>query len=137
MKFQAEINNVGRIIPLYDSDHDLFKKVRRNFPVEIEVKVKRNYKFHKKFFALLNMVFENQEVFTDFELFRKELTILSGFYTEYVTFDGEVKREAKSISFASMDEIEFGDLYQKFADTVILLMGWDSEMINENVADFM
>lgn len=137
MKFQAEINNVGRVIPLYDSDYENFKKVRRNHPIEIEIKVKRNYKFHKKFFALINMVFENQEVFTDFELFRKELTILSGFYNEYVTFDGEVKRDAKSISFSSMDELEFSELYQKFVDTVIVLMGWDSDIINENVGDFM
>jgi hypothetical protein len=137
MKFYAQINFAGKITPLHDSDYDSFKKVPKNKIVEIDIKSKRNYQFHKKFFALLNMVFENQEVFTDFEYFRKELTIESGFYNEYVTFDGEIKREAKSISFAKMDEIEFSELYNKFSDTVIRLMGWDSEMINENLADFM
>lgn len=137
MRFYAEISNSGKIIPVHDSDYDAFKSIRRNTELLFEVKQQRNIKFHKKFFSLINMVFDNQDIFTDIEQLRKELTIESGFYNEYVTFTGEIKREAKSISFASMDDIEFSRLYSKFCDTVIRLMGWDSQMIEENIESYL
>ena len=137
MKFYAEINSAGKIVPLYDSDYEVFRKIPRNTEIQIEVKQQRNYQHHKKFFALLNMLFDNQDVFTDIEQLRKELTIESGFYNEYVTFGGEVKREAKSISFASMDQGEFNSLYSKFCDTIIRVMGWDSQMIEENLESYL
>jgi hypothetical protein len=137
MKFYAEINSIGKIVPLYDSGYDSFKKVKRNTELQIEITQPRNIKFHRKFFSLINMVFDNQELFEDIEILRKELTILSGFYTEYTSFDGEVKREAQSISFASMDEIKFNELYSKFIDTVIKCFGYTSEDIEENLESYL
>lgn len=137
MKFTAQITPQGKIVPLYDSDYEAFKKCRKNTDLQFEVKQQRNYQFHKKFFALINMVFENQEVFTNIDTLRKELTIESGFYTEYVDFQGIIQKEAKSISFASMDEIEFSELYSKFIDTVIRLMNWNGQDIEENIQSYL
>lgn len=137
MKFYAEINSAGKIVPLFGTDYDAFGKVPRNKELLIEIKQQRNYQFHKKLFALITMVFDNQEVFTDVEQLRKELTIEAGFYNEYSTFTGEIKREAKSISFSSMDQIEFNDLYSKFCDAVIRVMKWDSGMIEENLESYL
>jgi len=137
MKFTAQITVSGKIIPLYDSDYEAFKKCRKNTDLHFEVKQQRNYKFHRKFFALINMVFENQEVFTNINTLRKELTIESGYYTEYVDFQGVVQREAKSISFSSMDDMEFSDLFSKFIDTVIRVMGWNGADIEENIQSYL
>ena len=137
MKFYAQINRQGKIIPLYDSDYDKFKRVPKDKEVLVEIKQQRNSKFHRKFFALINMVFENQDTYIDLDTFRKDLTIEAGFYTEYVDFHGELKRESKSISFAKMDEIEFSKLYGKFIDTVIRILKWDSEMIEENIESYL
>ena len=137
MKFNAQLNAQGKIIPLYDSDYEVFKKVRRDTDLLIDIKQPRNYKFHKKFFALVNMVFENQDRYTSIDRLREDLTIEAGFYEEHVTFSGEVKTTPKSISFASMDEIEFSTLYGKFIDTVIRVMNWDSEMIEENIESYL
>lgn len=137
MKFYAEINSAGKIVPMYDSDYDSFRKVKRNTELLIEVKQQRNPMHHRKFFALINMVFDNQEIFTDIEQLRKELTIEAGFYNEYTTFTGEIKREAKSISFSSMDQIEFNELYSKFCDAVIRVMNWSSQDIEENLESYL
>ena len=137
MKFYAEIKGNGRIIPLHDSDYDVFKKCKRDTVLQFEVKQKRNYQFHKKFFALIEMVYNNQDVYTSSERLREDLTIESGYYEEHITFDGEIKLTAKSISFAKMDDIEFSQLYSDFCNTIIRVLGWDNEMIEDNLESYL
>lgn len=137
MKFHAEINAQGKIIPLFDSDYEVFKKLKKNTALAFEVKQERNYKFHKKFFALITMVFDNQEIYTDRDVLRYDLTIEAGFWNEHVDFNGEIKRTAKSISFASMDDTEFSSLYNAFIMAVIRVMKWDNEMIEENLESYL
>ena len=47
-------------------------------------------------------------VLKNFDRFRKDLTVLSGFYNATYTFRGDVRLEPKSLSFGSMCEEEFG-----------------------------
>jgi len=54
-----------------------------------------------------------------FEQFRKDLIILSGHYNAYYRLDGSVRIEAKSISFGSMNEDTFEELYSSTIDVVL------------------
>jgi len=137
MKFTAQIDAQNRIIPLFDSDYEALKKCKKGTELSFEVKQKRNIQFHRKFFALINMVYDNQEVFNNIDHLRKELTIASGFYDTYTNFEGQERKEAKSISFSKMDDIEFSELYSKFCDTVIRVMGWNTEMIEQNIESYL
>lgn len=105
--------------------------------IEVEAKKVRNPKFHRKFFALLNFIFENQSYFQNFEEMRKCLTMMAGFYTTFISLKGEVLYVPKSIAFANMDELEFADLYFKVIDIAIqhpkLLNGSTKEEIEEQV----
>lgn len=106
--------------------------------VEIEAKLPRNSRFHRKFFALLNLGFEHWEsnrkhktykgkpVTKSFESFREEVLILAGFFEQTFTLKGELKLEAKSIKFARMEEDEFEDLYSKTIDVLLenVFMGY-------------
>lgn len=47
-----------------------------------------------------------------FNVFRNNLTVLAGFYTEYYNLKGEVRIEAQSLSFGSMQQDEFEQHYQ-------------------------
>ena len=106
--------------PMYNSDHDTLKKAKLKIGevYEFEFKHPRNYKYHKKYFALLNLVYDNQDFFTDFESFREYIVIKSGYYIKTLTIKGEFYK-AKSISFASMDNLEFESLFDKTLDVVI------------------
>ncbi len=105
-------------------------KVKTGSAVSGEFVQPRNYEFHKRYFALLNFAFESWEpslgehngmpVQKNFERFRKDITIACGFYDVVSNIKGEVRAEAKSISFASMKEDEFQKLYQS---TITLLIG--------------
>ncbi|HIF9483147.1 TPA: DUF1367 family protein [Photobacterium damselae] len=51
------------------------------------------------------------EIEKSFEAYRKWVIIESGFYDVVVLPNGTIRREAKSISFAKMDDVEFNELY--------------------------
>ena len=128
----------GSLIPAHDSDYEKLKKIKLNKMVEVEITQKRNLKFLRKFFALINLVYQNQEYYSSIDHLRRDLTIESGYYDVRLNkFTGEEIIEPKSISFASMDEIEFSELYNKFLVTVVRVFGWDGEEIENNIADFI
>ena len=126
----------GSFKPAYDSDYEKAKKISLNEPLIYSYSKPRNYRFHKKFFALVNMVFDNQEQYTNIKHLRKDLTIESGFYDTRYDLHGNQVLEAKSISFANMDEIEFNELYNRFVDTVIQYFKFDKEDIAENIQQY-
>ncbi len=90
--------------------------------VKATVTQPRNIKFHRKFFALLNLGFEHwnppqQEwkgikAEKSFKIYREQVTILAGYRDATFNLDGSVKVTAQSISFAKMDDLKFQDLYK-------------------------
>ena len=136
MEFYLSKQFNGTYKPAYDSDLEKSKKHKVNDIIKFEATKPRNIKFHKKFFSLINMVFQNQEVYTDINNLRKELTKACGYYTEYVNHKGITVYEAKSISFAKMDEHEFEELYNKFLDVVVLIFKWDRVDILDNLNEY-
>ena len=137
MKLYAELNLQNKIVPLYDTDYEVLKKIKKNTPLLFEVKQERNYKFLKKFFALVNLCFSNQETFNNIEHLRKELIICAGHYE--LIFDlesGTQKKEALSISFASMDETAFNTLYNDVLNVICDKFLFDKEDVLNNVAQY-
>jgi hypothetical protein len=98
---------------------------------QVEAKIPRNPKFHRKFFALLQLGFDAWEpgrkhktykgkpIAKNFENFREEITILAGFYEQTFDIRGRMKLRAKSISFANMEDPEFEQLYSSVADVLL------------------
>jgi len=129
-----QLNNTFKIA--YNSDYEIAKKIAVNEPIEFEFKKKRNYKFHKKFFALLNLVFENQEQYNNIEHLRKDLIISAGYYDLRYNIEGVEIQEAKSISFSSMDENEFSEVYSKIIDVVVKWLGIDKQDILDSIEQF-
>jgi len=124
------------LTPLYNSGYEKYSKLKIGWEGEVTFVQKRNYEFHKKFYALINMAFENEEKYNNLDHYRKCLIIKAGFYTAY-EMDGWTHKEADSISFASMDEIEFADLYSKLLDVVIKEIGITNEQIEQELINFM
>lgn len=115
------------LVPLYDSDHDLKRRLRVGSTVRCRISQPRNYEFHKKFFALLRLTCDNlplplverwniRSVDDMLRRFKRDL----GLFTSTVNELGEREIEYRSISFAAMDEEEFGRFY---ADCVNLVLG--------------
>jgi len=129
-----QLNNTFKIA--FNSDYETAKKIPLNEPIEFEFTKKRNYNFHKKFFALLNLVYENQEQYNNIEHLRKDLIVSAGFYDLRYNIEGVELQEPKSISFANMDQNEFQDLYSKIIDVVVNWLGIEKQDILENINQF-
>jgi len=137
MKFYAQIDFQNKIIPLTDFDYDIFKKIKKNKEISIEIKQERNAKFHRKFFVLLNLVFENQDKTNNIDDLREDLTIASGYYREKLnTITGEVEIKPKSISFSQMDNAEFEVFYNSFLDTINRYFGMDKKELLEIIEQY-
>lgn len=108
-------------------------------PVVCTVRRPRNPEFHRKFFSLLQLVYENQERYNNFERFRKEIVMRAGFYEEHVHLTGKVSYVAKSLAFDSMDETEFSALYDKCCSVIIEHFWPDisQHQLEEAVLDYM
>lgn len=123
---------------LTDEDELRFARLRQRLAgsevgecVGLEYRHPRNAKFHRKFFALLKLGFDAWEpgrkrktyrgkpVSKSFDAFREEVTILAGFYEQAFDLDGRMLLRAKSIKFGSMDDVEFGQLYEAVLDVLL------------------
>lgn len=90
-----------------------FEKVSIGELIQGEYKVARNPRFHRLYFALLNIMFDNQEKELDFDKFRKMIMYEIG-EVEVLGFSGNnIICIPKSISFSEMEETEFHIVYEK------------------------
>jgi len=117
------------LIPMHDEDSEKLNNVKNGALMLAEITQPRNPRFHKLFFAMLNFVYQYWEPVSakigdieaekNFERFRKDLLVLAGFRTAVVNIKGEARYEAKSISFGSMDDTEFHEVYRQ-----VFAVGW-------------
>jgi len=136
MKIYLIKSDAGQFIPAYNSGHEKAKKIKPGEVVLADITKPRNIKFHKKFFALLNMGYSNQEKYDIFEDYRAVMIMKAGFYKAIETDRGVVYLP-KSINFVNMDELEFGELYSKMIDVLIKELGLDQESIETELSSFM
>lgn len=116
-------------IPADDAQAECLRRHKTGKLYRMEFKEVRNGKFLRKFFAMLNVGFDafepggkewkGEPVAKNFDRFRKDCTILAGFYEATYDINGGVKLEAKSIAFGNMDEDEFERVYSAVADVLL------------------
>ena len=126
----------GYFLPMYNSDREVADKIRVGEELKCKLVQPRNVEFHKKFMALINLGYENQDVYTSFERFRKDVVISAGFYYETMTSKGLVK-EAQSISFTAMPETEFENLYNECVNVVGRVLDLTREEVMNELVSFM
>ncbi len=112
---------------LYPADEESLeavKKLSKDKTYHVDIKMARNYDFHKKYFSLLEYGYDNQNEnnkikYDNFDSFRKEIVMKCGFYTVHITTKGHKLHFPDSISFAKMDEDKFQKLYDRTIDVII------------------
>lgn len=129
-------------IPATEQDKQKMDKIGQNEVVTASSVDQRNYQFHKKYFALIALAYENlPEKFDGYfatpDDLRKELTILAGFYKEHKDFYGNTVKTAESISFDKMNSERFEQLYQKTLTLVCRLLGIEESEVLDQLINFM
>lgn len=137
MKVLVVKTQSGFLKPAYGSDSDSFSKMPYNEIFEIEFTKRRNIRFHRKFFSLMKLAFENQEAYLTMEKMRKDIIKHAGYSeteTDFIT--GEVTTVAKSISFSNVDEIEFSEIYENCKKVICSWLGIENKMIEEEINQY-
>ena len=111
-------------------------KLRPGVTYSVEIKQPRNIKFHRKFFSLINMAYDNQEAFNNIEELRAWVLMKAGYYKRVATPTGEMY-QPESISFSSMDEIKFNEVYSRVLDVICHWLDTDKETIAEQLVNYM
>jgi hypothetical protein len=129
------LNSISGLIPLYPSDMDSKRHLKLGETYEADIKHPRNYEFLKKFMALINVGCENSKLDMPADTYRKYMTIKAGFFNAYQTPKG-IYYEAMSLSFASMDEEMFQDVYSRVLDKIIEDIGTTKEDVEKQLINF-
>ena len=140
----------GALAPADEEARALIEKLKAGQGVRATIRRARNVKFHRKAFALFKLAFDVWEPVTPleyqglpvakgFDRFRKDMTILAGFYKAVYNARGEVRLEAESLSFAAMSEERFETVFRAVLtvvwNRVLKAAGYASEEEVERVVN--
>ena len=130
-------NTLHGLIPLYPSDYEEKKKLRIGADYLANITSPRNLGFHKKFFALLNLGFSNQDIYPEFEYYRIVKTMECGYFKTIITERGKELYLPESINFASMDNDTFETLYNTMVQKLITDLRISAEDIEAEIINFI
>lgn len=132
------VKTINKLLkPAFDEDLEKFNKLPKDGYFEIKYTAKRNIRFHRKFFALIKLAFENQSDYRLMEDMRRDLLITSGHYEETVNkITGEVYKIASSLQFQKMDETEFSKVYEDVKEVICRWIGIENELVDNEIQQY-
>ena len=132
MKIQLVKTPFG-LKPVSDEDIKRLKKIEEGEVIVAEYTKSRNYRFLKKYMALIQLMWENDSLNLTRERYRKEMEIAAGYFEAYEGYNGELRREPKSISFGKMEEEEFEQLFHDMLQIACIRLGVEDGTIKEEL----
>ncbi|WP_299074936.1 DUF1367 family protein [uncultured Paraglaciecola sp.] len=127
----------GSFLPATQADIETMQSLKLGKAFGCTLTQLRNGKFHRKAFALLNLMYEQmpraqvehngETIQQSFERFRKEQVIRAGHYHTDVTGRGELRLEAQSISYKECSQELIEQIYSDLIDLALRSVdGYDS-----------
>lgn len=125
------IKVAGGLAPAGEEEAEKLRGIKAGAAVKVKVTRETNAKFRRKWWALAKFAFDlwsdtmpeqeyrGQPVQANFERFRKDLTILAGYFHPVWSARGEMRVEAQSLSWAAMDDETFECLYSATINAVL------------------
>lgn len=126
------------LLPSNRTSEDAMQKLKTGEEYMVEVKRPRNLKHHKKFFALIGLVFDNQSRYQSTDELLDMIKIAAGHVDVRVSPSGQEYKIPKSINFASMDQAAFDVFYQSVVDVVCkyFIPGLDQGELKRELMEF-
>lgn len=119
------LNTAQGLKPMYDEDYDEKKKLQLGKVYRARISVPRNVAHHRKYFSMINCAWDlltekARTAMGSKEAFRKTVQIAAGHCERvYSIARKEFIEVPKSISFDSMGQDEFEELYRSVRDIII------------------
>ena len=119
------------LVPIYDEDYEEKRKLKVGQDYQAEIKLVRNTKFLRKYMAFLRLSFsclpqnvQDKYFGGKWENWRNELELAAGYYEVVFSLaTKQMEHRHKSISFGSMTEEEFSELYDNVVNLAWTIIG--------------
>ena len=129
MKFKYKIKDLDKFRDsvefITDKDFTTSLKLKEDQCISSETWKQRNIDFHRKYFAFLNATIyllpedKKYDSLRNINYLRKKLMIIIGEVDSIYDMDGNEHLQAKSISFKSMDDARFTEIYKPCIDATL------------------
>jgi len=113
------IKNLSSLHPVGDDSEKFLRRLGQGELVLVDAKRPRNLQFHRKFFAMLNLIYDQQDYYKSTDALLAVCKIATDHVDFVATKYGRVAIP-KSISFAEMSEDSFAEFYDRACNWVIL-----------------
>ena len=125
------------LVPTDDAGDAFFAKLGTRDLIRCQVTKPRNLAFHRKFFALVNLVVQNTDYDT-VDQFLHVLKVRMGHCDFVPNGKGTLAAVPRSISFAKMDNDEFAKFYNHAIDIILkyFMTGADRHDLEMEVIGF-
>lgn len=134
----------GNLIPADEGDMEKLKKIPNGEFVKCEYKKTRNYRHHKKYWALIGIVYNNlpeglAETIRSEEELHTEVKMQAGVRQKRVSLSGKEYYIPGSIAFDKMSQEDFNEFYSKALDIICkwILPGTISHDLEMQVMEFL
>jgi len=128
------------LVPANDAAADGMGKIPYGEAVRVEITRPRNIDHHRKFFALLQKVYENQDTYKSVDELLDAFKMATGRFDWIPAPGGKgAFPRMQSISFAKMDQVQFELFYNEALDIVAkrFLPGVETDALRREVEGFM
>lgn len=122
--------------PADEETRQLGHKYKLGEVYRAEVAKPRSYQHHKLCMALLNLTYQNQERYSNFESFRKAVAMAAGHCEELHTLDGEVLKLPGSLSYDALDEVEFTQVMAAMMTVCAGILGMNAPELEAEVSRY-
>jgi hypothetical protein len=113
------IKRLGALRPADDASEELMNSLPLGEPIKVKISRPRNLQQHRKFYALLQIVFSNQSIYPTIDALLAVIKITLGHCDIVKLPNGDLAPVVKSISFASMPQDDFNRFYSQTVDLVL------------------
>lgn len=118
---------------------EFYEKIKDGAAFTADVKIVRCPGLHRKFFKMVRFVLHNlpeKHGFKTLDSLREELMFRAGYFTRYTMTTGEDIYKVRSISFESMDQLEFEEVYNRILDEGCKMLGVSSGDLSAEIEEF-
>ena len=130
--------------PFYESCLDLSKtlSVGQQVAGNVSGKSSRNVEFHKKYFAVVRLVYHNlpdrlAAAYPAVDNLHEAIKWECGIFKTVQHLNGEITQEVGSISFDKMTPGEFAEFFHKAVEVAMSVIGIDRDAVMREIAGFM
>lgn len=136
MKLLFAKDRLGKLAPVDEAGEAALRGLSAGEIVSVEIKRPRNVQMHRLYWALVTLVWQNQERYPTPEDLHSALKVAAGLRTQVTLPDGTVGFIPGSIAFHKMDQAEFSAFYSRVCDLMAkyFLPGVTSEELRAEVS---